>query len=68
MATTLMLPDGLTWHKAPCRFCGTGCGVLAGVRDGRVVAVQGDKKSPVNRGLLCAKAITSGLLCMARTA
>jgi len=55
MASNLMLPDGLTWHKAPCRFCGTGCGVLAGVRDGRVVAVQGDKKSPVNRGLLCAK-------------
>ena len=22
--------DGLTWKKAPCRFCGTGCGVLIG--------------------------------------
>ena len=47
--------DGLMWHKAPCRFCGTGCGVMVGVRDGRVVAVQGDLENPVNRGLLCAK-------------
>jgi nitrate reductase NapA len=21
----------LTWSKAPCRFCGTGCGVSVGV-------------------------------------
>ena len=21
----------ITWKKAPCRFCGTGCGVLVGV-------------------------------------
>jgi nitrate reductase NapA len=47
--------DGLAWHKAPCRFCGTGCGVLVGVKGGRVVAVQGDPENPVNRGLLCAK-------------
>ena len=30
------------WDKAPCRFCGTGCGVLVGTRNGRVVATQGD--------------------------
>jgi nitrate reductase NapA len=45
----------LKWSKAPCRFCGTGCGVEAGVKDGRVVAVRGDQASPVNRGLLCVK-------------
>ena len=43
------------WDKAPCRYCGTGCGVEVGVRDGKVVAVRGDEKSPVNKGLLCAK-------------
>ncbi len=47
-------PD-LQWHKAPCRFCGTGCGVLVGVRNGRVVATQGDPACPVNKGTLCAK-------------
>ena len=28
----------LKWSKAPCRFCGTGCGVNVGVKSGRVVA------------------------------
>ena len=45
----------LNWSKAPCRFCGTGCGVEVGVENNRVVAVRGDVASPVNRGLLCAK-------------
>lgn len=43
------------WDKAPCRFCGTGCSVLVGVQDGRVVATQGDPDAPVNRGLNCIK-------------
>ncbi len=45
----------VTWSKAPCRFCGTGCGVEVGVDDGKVVAVRGDELSPVNKGLLCVK-------------
>ncbi len=45
----------LTWTKAPCRFCGTGCGVEVGVKDNKVLAVRGDQASPVNRGLLCVK-------------
>ena len=24
----------LKWDKAPCRFCGTGCGVMVGVKTG----------------------------------
>lgn len=48
-------PAGVSWSKAPCRFCGTGCGVEVGTSDGRVVAVRGDEKHPVNRGLLCVK-------------
>ena len=45
----------LAWEKAPCRFCGTGCGVEVGVKDGKVRAVRGDEASPVNKGLLCVK-------------
>jgi nitrate reductase NapA len=45
----------LEWGKAPCRYCGTGCGVEVGVHDGKVKAVRGDEASPVNRGLLCVK-------------
>jgi len=45
----------LTWSKAPCRFCGVGCGVNVGVKDGRVVATHGDINAEVNRGLNCVK-------------
>ncbi|WP_209597121.1 nitrate reductase catalytic subunit NapA [Ruegeria sp. HKCCSP351] len=47
-------PD-IRWDKAACRFCGTGCSVLVGTKDGRVVATQGDPDAPVNRGLNCIK-------------
>ncbi len=46
---------GVTWDKAPCRFCGTGCHVQVGVREGRVVAIAGDPQAAVNKGLLCVK-------------
>ena len=46
---------GIKWSKAPCRFCGTGCGVLVGVKDGRIVATKGDPQAPVNKGLNCIK-------------
>ncbi|MEC5384952.1 periplasmic nitrate reductase subunit alpha [Uliginosibacterium sp. H3] len=45
----------LKWAKAPCRFCGTGCGVNVAVKDGRVVATHGDMNSEVNKGLNCVK-------------
>ncbi len=47
--------DGVRWDKAACRYCGTGCSVLLGVKDGKVVASQGDPDAPVNRGLNCIK-------------
>ncbi|NNF80209.1 MAG: nitrate reductase catalytic subunit NapA [Rhizobiales bacterium] len=46
---------GLKWDKAACRFCGTGCSVMLGTKDGRIVASHGDVLSPVNRGLNCVK-------------
>ncbi len=46
---------GIRWDKAPCRYCGTGCSVLVGTKDGRVVATQGDPDAEVNRGLNCIK-------------
>ena len=46
---------GVRWDKAPCRFCGTGCAVLVGVQNDKVVATQGDPEAPVNRGLNCIK-------------
>lgn len=48
-------PANLKWSKAPCRFCGTGCGVMVAVKDNRVVATHGDPQAEVNRGLNCVK-------------
>ncbi|HAV12828.1 MAG TPA: nitrate reductase [Opitutae bacterium] len=47
--------DGVKWDKAPCRFCGTGCHVRVGVKDNKVVAIQGEQLAEVNKGLLCVK-------------
>ncbi|MBL8138831.1 MAG: nitrate reductase catalytic subunit NapA [Acidobacteria bacterium] len=64
LAAGLPLPPALVragaladvaWDRGVCRFCGTGCGIQIGTRDGRVVAVKGDPAAPVNRGLLCVK-------------
>lgn len=47
--------DDIRWDKAACRYCGTGCSVLIGTKNGKVVATQGDPDAPVNRGLNCIK-------------
>ena len=56
-----VIPD-VTWNKAPCRFCGTGCHVMVGVKDDRVVAVTGDREADVNKGLLCVKGYHVGMV------
>ncbi len=43
-----------TWHKSVCRFCGTGCGVMVGMRNGRVTDVRGDDQAH-NAGVICIK-------------
>ena len=42
------------WVKGVCRYCGTGCGVMVGVKNGKAVAIQGDPNNH-NAGLLCLK-------------
>ncbi|TWI01746.1 periplasmic nitrate reductase subunit NapA apoprotein [Luteimonas cucumeris] len=48
-------PNALKWSKAPCRYCGTGCGINVAVSNGRIVATHGDVHAEVNRGLNCVK-------------
>src|SRR5690606_40251710 len=43
-----------SWHKSVCRYCGTGCGVQVGMREGKVAEVRGDEDAH-NRGKLCIK-------------
>ena len=42
------LDKSIRWDKAPCRFCGTGCSVLVGTQNGRVVATQDRKSTRLN--------------------
>src|SRR5262245_30206112 len=36
-----------------CNFCSCGCGMIASVREGKLVAMEGDYDHIVNRGSLC---------------
>lgn len=41
--------------KTICPYCGVGCGLLAKVRDGRIVDIRGDKEHPSTLGGICPK-------------
>ncbi len=41
--------------ETTCPYCGCGCGMVLGVRGGRIVQVRGDAAHPINRGSLCVK-------------
>lgn len=50
--------DGIVvdkWIKGTCRFCGTGCGIYAGIRNGQLVGIRGNPKAATNFGFLCVK-------------
>lgn len=44
-----------TESTAICCFCSLGCGGIASVEGGVLVAFEGDPDSPINRGGLCSK-------------
>lgn len=41
-----------------CNFCSCGCGMIAAVRDGKLIKMEGDYDHIVNRGSLCVKGIS----------
>lgn len=46
-----------------CPFCAVGCAQLVYAKDGKPIQIEGDPRSPINRGTLCPKgAATLGLL------
>lgn len=62
------LPSFAGWQKARatgkdevlsvpslCEMCGVKCGIIARVRDGRVVKIDGNPKHPFSNGKLCAR-------------
>jgi formate dehydrogenase major subunit len=48
----------VTESTTSCNFCSCGCGMIASVREGKLVALEGDYDHVVNRGSLCAKGLS----------
>jgi len=44
--------------KTHCRSCHGACGVIAHVKDGKVIKVEGNPDSPISRGTLCTKGLS----------
>jgi len=43
--------------RTVCRSCHGECGVIAHVKDGKVIKVEGDPDSPISHGTMCAKGL-----------
>ncbi len=41
--------------KTTCPYCGVGCEMYLGIKDGRIVSVRGDKEGKANKSRLCVK-------------
>jgi formate dehydrogenase major subunit len=48
----------VTEFTTSCNFCSCGCGMVAAVRDGKLITLEGDFDHVVNRGSLCVKGMS----------
>jgi MoCo/4Fe-4S cofactor protein with predicted Tat translocation signal len=49
-----IVPGRSLFYASTCTGCSAGCGLLAKVRDGRPIKLEGNPQHPVSRGGLCA--------------
>jgi formate dehydrogenase major subunit len=57
-ATKGMKLSDINEFTTACNFCSCGCGMIAQVRDGKLIAMEGDYDHIVSRGSLCVKGIS----------
>jgi formate dehydrogenase major subunit len=50
---------GLKATESVCPYCAVGCGQVVYTRDGELVDIEGNPRSPINRGTLCPKGSAS---------
>ena len=50
---------GLKVTESVCPFCAVGCGQLVYTRDGELIDIEGNPRSPINQGTLCPKGASS---------
>jgi formate dehydrogenase major subunit len=57
-ATQQLKLANISEFTTSCNFCSCGCGMIAAVREGRLIAMEGDYDHIVSRGSLCVKGIS----------
>ena len=57
-ATNKLKLANVSEFTTSCNFCSCGCGMIAAVREGKLIAMEGDYDHIVNRGSLCVKGIS----------
>ncbi|MBI3903536.1 MAG: molybdopterin-dependent oxidoreductase [Nitrosomonadales bacterium] len=51
--TDYQIPSIGVYYNSTCAQCDAGCNIMGRVREGRVLKLEGNPNSPVNRGKLC---------------
>ncbi len=46
------------WVKSTCGYCGVGCGLYIGIKEGKATLTKGDPAHDVNIGTLCPKGLS----------
>jgi anaerobic selenocysteine-containing dehydrogenase/Fe-S-cluster-containing dehydrogenase component len=49
------IPGKPVFFRTACHECDSGCGVVARVREGRAIKLEGNPDHPINAGALCAR-------------
>ena len=53
--TILVEGTPTNWTKTTCVYCGTGCELKVGTRDGKIASIRPVLEAPVSKGHLCVK-------------
>ncbi|MBL1433157.1 MAG: molybdopterin dinucleotide-binding protein [Gammaproteobacteria bacterium] len=53
MPEEYVIPGIGVWYASTCQQCDAGCGIIGRVREGRVLKLEGNPVSPINKGALC---------------
>jgi formate dehydrogenase major subunit len=57
-ATSELKLANVTEFTTSCNFCSCGCGMVAAVREGKLITLEGDYDHVVNQGSLCVKGMS----------
>jgi anaerobic selenocysteine-containing dehydrogenase/Fe-S-cluster-containing dehydrogenase component len=50
-----VIPGVPTFYATTCNECRAGCGIVAKVREGRVIKLEGNPADPISQGSICAR-------------